>query len=132
MNLDAQRLKVAGLSVILIAPAAIFFLAAIGRSLQPVAHEPAHTLDAIVTWFGALSSLALVVLIVVLPSLALVLAATIAWRTWSADEGTRADVAAFIRAGAKVVRRPAFVIAVVLLAFGIVYFAALGVHAIAG
>lgn len=129
---DARRLGVAGLSAVLVAPAATFFFAAIGRSLQPITHEPARTLDAIVTWFGALPGAALLALLVVLPFIGLVLAAAILWKTWSGDAAIRADVAAFARDGAKLVRRPAFVLSILVFALGALYFAAMAVHAIAG
>ena len=129
---DARQLRFAALAAILVAPAAIFFFAAIGRSLQPVTHEPARTLEAIVTWFGALPGASLLALLVMLPCIGLILAASMVRKTWSSDEGTRADVAAFVRAGMRVVRRPAFVLSILVLAFGALYFAAVAVHAIAG
>ncbi len=132
MNPKFRRVSIAALTVLLVAPAAVFFLSAVGRSLQPANHEPSRTLDAIVTWFGALPVPAVEIVLVVLPFVGLVLAAGFMWRTWSGDEATRADVAALVQAGARVARRPALVITGVVVAFGVLYFVALTVHSVAG
>jgi hypothetical protein len=132
VNTNVRRLMLTGFAVILVAPAAVFFFSAIGRTLQPTNHEPARTLDAIVTWFGALPAGALVAVLVLLPFIGLLLAASFVWRTWITDDGTRVDTLAFAHAAARIVRRLPFVIAILVLAFGVLYFAAITVHAIAG
>jgi hypothetical protein len=132
MNPSIRRVSIAALAVLLVAPAAAFFLSAVGRSLQPTNHEPSRTLDAIVTWFGALPVPAVVIVLMVLPFVGLVLAVGFLWRTWTGDEATRADVAALAQAGARVVRRPALVMTGFVVAFGVLYFVALTVHAVAG
>ncbi|HYK95146.1 MAG TPA: hypothetical protein VE011_04645 [Candidatus Dormibacteraeota bacterium] len=128
----ANRLSVSILSAILAAPAGLFFLAAIGRTLQPTAHEPSRTLDAVVTWFLALGGLGLFALLVVLPFVAVLLAGRIVWREWSTDSTLRSDLDALRRAAVPIVHRPAVILAVVVVAFGAVYFAAMLVHALAG
>ncbi len=132
MNRDTRRVSIAALAVLLVAPAAAFFLSAVGRSLQPTNHEPSRMLNAIVTWFGALPGPAVVIVLVVLPFVGLALAAGFLWRTWTGDEAARADVAALAQAGARVARRPALVVGGFVVAFGVLYFVALTVHALAG
>jgi hypothetical protein len=132
MNPSARRTSIAAVAVVLVAPAAAFFLSAVGRSLQPTNHEPSRTLDAIVTWFGALPDAAVVAFLVVLPFVGLVLAAGFLWRTWTADAGVRADTLAFAEAAARVARRIPIVLAALVVLFGVLYFFVITVHAIAG
>lgn len=68
------RLSIAILAATLATPAALFFFAAIGRSLQPTTHEPSRTLDALVTWFGGLAGPWLFGLLVLLPLVAFAIA----------------------------------------------------------
>jgi hypothetical protein len=128
----ARRLTIAVLAVLFVAPAAVLFFSAAGRSLQPTAHEPVRTLDAIVAWFGPLPDLALLTVLVVLPFAGLVLAGGFVVRTWTADEGARADTLALALAAARFGRRIPFFLAVLVFLFGVLYFAALGVHELAG
>jgi hypothetical protein len=132
VNSGPRRLSFAALAMLLVAPAAAFFLSAIGRSLQPTTHEPARTLDAIVTWFEALPNVALVVALVVLPVIGLLLGVGFLWRMWTSDAGLRADASSLAAAVSRIARRPAIVITGLVVAFGVLYFLALTVHAVAG
>jgi hypothetical protein len=127
-----RSILMALLTLTLVAPAAVFFFSAVGRSMQPVAHEPARTLSAIVTWFGGLPEVVILIVLVGLPLTGLGLAAGVLWRTWTSDEVTRADLAALAGAVARVARRPAIVVNVLVVVFGVLYFAAVTVHAVAG
>ncbi len=128
----SSRFSVAVLAALLAAPAALFFLAAIGRTLQPTTHEPARTLDVLVNWFLGLGGLGLLVLLVVLPFVGAVIAAALLWRTWRADPALRSDLAVLGRAVLPFLRRPAVFLAALVVVFGAAYFAALFVHALAG
>lgn len=129
--IDARRLAALG-AVLLVAPAALFLASAVGRSLQPVAHEPARTLGSIVEAFLSLPPTLGVALLVVAPFAAFGLAAFALLRTFRVDVGLRADLRSAGLALVPILRRPTFVVsAVVLAASGavLVFFA---VHAIAG
>ena len=133
MNANStRRLMITGLALVMAAPAAVFFVSAIGRSLQPTVHQPARTLEAIVAWFGALPGVVSVAVLVVLPFIGLVLAACLLWNTWTTEEGTRADALALAQAATRIVRRFPFLLAALVVVFGVLYFAAVVVHAIAG
>jgi hypothetical protein len=71
------------LAAALATPAALFFFAAIGRSLQPTSHEPSRTLDALVNWFLGLGGQWLLGLLVLLPLVAFAAAAALLWRAWA-------------------------------------------------
>ncbi len=131
-HVDLRRLPVAALAAILAAPAAMFFLSAIGRSLQPVPHEPARTLDALVTWFVDLAAPWLVVLLIVMPAVAVAIALAVLWRALASDPGARADLVALGRSVQAVIRRPTLIVTALVVAFGALYFGAITIHAIAG
>ena len=128
---DARRLPSVALACLLVAPAAIFFLAAVGRSFQPVTHEPARTLDAVVTWFAGLPSAELGLMLLLLPAIGLALAIRQLWLA-SGDESVRADLRSLAEASGRFVRRPALVASILVLVFGGLYFLAIAVHAVAG
>ena len=132
MNASARRTSIAVVAVALIAPAVAFFLSAFGRSLQPTNHEPSRTLDAIVTWFGTLPDVAIVLVLIVLPFVGFVLAAGYLWRTWIADPDIRADTDALVHAAGRVARNISVVFAALVVLFGLLYFAAITIHAVAG
>jgi len=73
------------------------FLAAIGRTLQPTNHEPSRTMDALVTWFLGFGGVGLLVVLVVLPFVAILLALGLLLRAWATDEGLRSDLIALGR-----------------------------------
>jgi hypothetical protein len=89
-------------------------------------------MDAVVTWFKALPWVGSVTLLVAFPLVGLALAAGLLWRTWTGNPSLHADVAALARAGSRFARRPAFLVALLVLAVGAVYFLALAIHAIVG
>ncbi len=128
----ASRLALAVVSAILAAPAALFFFAAIGRTLQPTAHEPSRTLDTLVTWFLGTGGLSLLVLLLVLPFVAVLMAIMLLLREWATDPTLRSDLAAVRRALRPIVRRPALLLAVLVVLFGSVYFSALVIHGLVG
>jgi hypothetical protein len=130
--LTTTRRWAAILSAALAAPAALFFFAAIGRTLQPIDHEPARTLNAVVAWFLGAGGLKLLVLLLVLPSIALLLAATALWRTWQTDQSLRSDLVAFGRAAIPLLRRPWLLLAALVAGFGAFYLIATFVHAMTG
>ena len=132
MDTAARRRSIAAVAVALIAPAAAFFLSAIGRSLQPTNHEPSRTLDAIVTWFGTLPDAAIALVLVVLPLVGFFLAAGYLWRTWIADPAIRADTVTLVHAAGRVARHISVVFAALVVLFGLLYFAAITIHAVAG
>jgi hypothetical protein len=129
--IEVRRLAALG-AVLLVAPAALFLASAIGRSLQPVAHEPARTLEAVVEAFLALPPTLAVALLVAAPFVAIGLAAfALSW-TLRVDGRLRADLRSAGLALVPILRRPTFVVSAVVLtgSFAILVFFA--VHAIAG
>jgi hypothetical protein len=131
-RLNLRRLPLALLAFALATPAAVFFLSAVGRAFQPTTHEPARTLGAIVLWFGSLSPGWIAVTLIAMPLIALILAGALLWRMWRSDASLRGDAFTALRAIGAVGRRTAFVVTLLVVAFGVVYFAALTIHAVAG
>lgn len=129
--MDGRRVSTLAAAV-LVAPAALFFVAAIGRQLQPVQHEPARTLDAIVNAFAALPPTVGVVLVIVAPALALLLAAVVIARTIQTDLTLRADLAVAGRALVPLLRRPTLLVAAAVVVGATAILLFLGVHAIVG
>ncbi len=129
--LDGRRLA-SLVAVVLVSPAAVFFAAANGRSLQPVEHEPARTLEAIVEAFAALPPALGFALVVVAPLVALGLAAFAVGRTFRTDERLRDDLRAAGLAVRPILRRPTFVVSLVVLAGSFAILAFLAVHAVVG
>ena len=129
--IDARRVAAVA-AVMLVAPAVVFFTAAIGRSLQPVQHEPARTLEAIVEAFAALPPAIGFALVVVAPLAAFALSVLVLVRTVHSDERLAGDLRAAGLALELIVRRPTFVIAVVVLVASVAIVAFLAVHAIVG
>ena len=127
-----SRRVAAAIALALVAPATVFFAAAIARSLQPVAHEPARTLSAIVDAFLALPPLVLLGLVGVAPVAAIVLAAIVVWRTATADSTLREDVRRLADAGVPFLRRPTLLVALVVLLLGLAVISVVTVHTLAG
>ena len=119
-------------ALILVAPAALFFAAAIGRRLQPVEYQPARALNAIVEGYLALPPAVGMALIIVAPAAALLLAASVAWRTIATDPTLSGDLRRLSMALAPILRRPTLLLSLVVCgaAAGMLLF--LAVHAAAG
>jgi hypothetical protein len=131
-SIERRRLGLAVVSLLVAAPAAIFFAAAFGRLLQPTEHEPAGTLEAIFEAFAGLSPVVLAGLVVAGPLLALAIGGYLVVAEWRADPALRADVAVLAAATARLLRRPAFVIGLCVAVAAGLRTAVLLVHAIAG
>jgi len=119
-------------ALVLVAPAALFFGAAIGRQLQPVEHQPARALNAIVEGYLALPPAVGVGLVIVAPAAALLLAAFVVWRTVATDPALAGDVDRLGVALAPILRRRTLLLSVIVCcgAAGILLF--LAVHAVVG
>ena len=119
-------------ALILVAPAALFFVAAIGRQLQPMEYQPARALNAIVEGYLALPPAVGMALIVVAPAAALLLAAFVAWRTIATDPSLPGDLRRLGMALAPILRRPTLLLSLLVCcgAAGMLLF--LAVHAVAG
>ncbi len=132
-NLRIGNLRAVGASLALLAvlPAVVFLVAVVGRLQQPIANEPAHTFDAIVSWFGTLGPAGLTLLLLVLPTAGMAVGAFVAWRTLREDPDLRSDLlvlgATFLRIG----RRPVFVVPALAVLAGLGIVAAVVTHAIA-
>jgi hypothetical protein len=126
------RRPAAAIAVALIAPAGLFFLAVVGRSLQPIEHEPARTLNHIAQAFLGLPAVAGGLVIVVAPALALLLAAAVVWRTFVTDRALTADIARLARAMVPFLRRPTLLVALVVAVAALAMAVFLAVHAIVG
>jgi len=120
------------LAVALLAPGALFFVAVVGRSLQPVAHEPSRTLNAIANGFLALPPAIGVALIMVAPLLAMAVAAVVVWRTVATDPALGQDLRRVVDAALPLVRRPTLLVAIATLVVAAGMAGVLAVHAIAG
>lgn len=131
-NVASRRLPLAVVAVACVVPAAIFFAAVIGRSLQPIEHEPARTLDAIVAWFSSLGDPGVLVLLMALPAIGMVLGAGLVVSALREDVALPQDLVALGTAAITVLRRPAFILGLVTVLFGLGFFAVMAVHAIAG
>ncbi len=129
--IDVRRIAALG-ALALVSPAVVFFAAALGRSLQPVQHEPARTLDGIFQAFAALPSAVAVALVVVAPLVALGLALFALVRTFRSDDRLREDLRVAGRALVPIAGRPIFVISVVVFVASAAILAFLAVHAIVG
>ncbi len=129
--IDTRRLAALG-ALALVLPAVVFFAAAIGRSLQPVQHEPARTLEAIFQAFVALPPAVGVALVALAPLVALGLALFALVRTFRSDERLRDDLRVAGHALAPIVARPTFVISVAVVVASAAILAFLAVHAIVG
>jgi MFS family permease len=130
--IERRRLGLAVAALVAATPAAIFFAAAIGRQLQPTEHQPARTLEAIFEAFANLSPMVLAALVVAGPLLALGIGGYLVVAEWRSDPNLRTDTAAFAVAGGRLLRRPAFVIGLVVAVVAALMTAFLVVHAIAG
>lgn len=126
-RLNLQRVA-AGLALVLVTPGALFFVAMVGRSLQPVAHEPARTLNVIVLAFLGLPGPVAIGLIAVAPLAAIALAV---WQTGATDPEVAGDLGR-LAAAIPVLRRPTLLVATAVLVLGAAMLAALLVHAIVG
>jgi len=129
---DTRRLLATFAAVACLAPAAIFLMATLGRQLDPAMFEPAPAFGAIFDWFEHLGIAGLAIVLIALPTMGTALSIGLVWRSWRADAALRSDLAELASATARVLRRPAFVLSVVALVFGVCYLALVAIHAIAG
>ncbi len=108
--MTARRIEngAALVAALLILPALILLSSAAMRQMQPAAYEPAHTANAIVTWFGSLHVVRAA--LIVGPLVALPLAVAAMWRRLSADAGLRSDVLLFVGASGRLMRHPILVL----------------------
>ncbi len=131
-RVERRRLGLALLAVACVVPGTLFFMAAVGRLLQPVEHQPARTLEAIFEAYVGLPAGILAALVVVGPLVALVLGLYLVTAEWRTDPTLRQDAGVLATAAVRLVRRPAFAVgAAVSLVAGLVTIV-LMVHAIAG
>jgi len=129
---DARQPLVAVLAIACLTPAAVFLLAVVGRLPDPAMFEPAPVFSVIFDWFEHLGLACLACLLLAMPAIGTALAGGLVWRSWRADDALRSDLATFARAVIRLLRRPAFVLGIVALVFGLCYFATVLVHALAG
>jgi hypothetical protein len=119
-------------ALILVAPAALFFAAAVGRQLQPREYQPARALNAIVEGYLALPPALGVALILVAPAVALLLAALVVWRSLATDPDLARDLRRLGVALAPILRRPTFLLSLVVCGGAGVMLALLAIHAVVG
>ncbi len=75
---------------------------------------------------------AIVLVLIVLPFVGFLLAAGYLSRMWIADPAIRADTLALVHAARRVARHISVVSAVLVVLFGLLYFAAVTIHTVAG
>jgi len=129
---ETRRLPIAIAAIACLLPAATLVVATIGRQLQPAVFEPAATFQSIFDWHTRLSIAGLALLLLALPAVGTALGASLVAGALRSDPALRSDLAGVAASLARVLHRPAFVLGVVAVAFGLVYFAMLAVHAVAG
>jgi hypothetical protein len=129
---ETRRLPIAIAAIACLLPAATLVVATIGRQLQPAVFEPAATFQSVFDWYTRLSIAGLVLLVLALPAVGTALGASLVAGALRSDTALRSDLAVLTAAIARIRGRPAFVLGVFAVAFGLVYFAMLAVHAVAG
>ncbi len=122
---EARRLPIAIVAIACLLPPATLLIAAVGRQLQPAVFEPAATFQSVSDWFTRLSIAGLVLLLLPLPAVGTALGASLVAGVLRSDPALRSDLAGLAAALARIIRRPAFVLGVFAVAFGLVYFAML-------
>jgi hypothetical protein len=75
--------------LLLVSPGIVFFLALFVRNFLP-SNDPANGAQSIVMWYAG-RRWTLWVLLIGLPLSALLLGATVVWRTWANDDSLRTD-----------------------------------------
>lgn len=131
-GIERRRLRLALVALACALPGALFFAAAVGRLLQPTEHQPARTLEAIYEAFAGLPPVVLAGLVVAGPLVALVIGLYLIVAEWRVDPALRSDTRALAALVGRLLRRPAFVIGIVVAAAAFFMTLALAVHAIAG
>ena len=119
-------------ALILVAPAALFFMAAIGRQLQPVEYQPARALNAIVEGYLALPPAVGLALIVMAPVVALLLAAFVVWRSLATDPDLPRDLRHLGVALVPILDRPTLLLSLVVCSGAAVMLIFLALHAVVG
>ena len=119
-------------ALILVAPAALFFMAAIGRQLQPVEYQPARALNAIVEGYLALPPAVGLALIVMAPAAALLLAALVVWRSLASDPDLPRDLRHLCVALVPILHRPTFLLSLVVCGGAPVMLIFQALHALVG
>jgi hypothetical protein len=108
--MTARRAETAAafVAALLVLPALFLLLASAAvRLMQPTQYQPAHTADAIFSWFVALHAGGAI--LVAGPIVALALGIAAVWRRLAADADVRADVSLFFQVTGRLMRRPALV-----------------------
>ena len=119
-------------AVLAMAPIAVFTAAAVGRLLQPLPNEPAGTEQRIFDWFAGLPAAGMALAFIVLPVLAMTLAAAVLWGSWRADADLRADARQAVALGGRFLRRPAVWLSAGVVLVGLVLGVGIVIHGIAG
>jgi hypothetical protein len=131
-HVDRRVATTVALAVALLAPGALFLVSIVGRSLQPVEHEPSRTFNAITNGFLALPPTIAIGLIIVAPLVAMALAAMVVWRTVATDPALSQDLGRLADAAMPLLRRPTLLVAVAILVVAAGLMGVLIVHALAG
>jgi len=129
---ETRRVPIAIIAIACLTPAATLLVATLARQLQPAVFEPAATFQVIFDWFTSLSIAGLALLLLALPAVGTALGAGLVWAALRSDTALRSDLADLAAVLVRVLRRPAFVLGVVAVASGVVYFAMLAVHDVTG
>jgi hypothetical protein len=129
---ETPRLPFAIVACACLLPAATFIGAAVGRQLQPTEFELAPMLQTTFDWFAGIGIPGLVVLLLALPAIGTAIGAGLVLSSVRADAGLRSDLAGLGSALLRILRRPTFLLAIIVTVFGLCYFAMVAVHAVAG
>jgi hypothetical protein len=123
---------VAPTALVLVLPAAIFFMAAALRQLQPVQHQPAAAADAYFRLFVQMSRSVKLAVLLLGPAAALVLAGIDQYLRWRRDPSWRSAVLGVAAACRPLIVRPLAIMSALALLVAAVWLAFVVVHAIAG
>jgi hypothetical protein len=119
-------------AVLAIAPITAFVASAAGRLLQPVANQPAAAEEAVFEWFVELPAVWAVVLLLVLPLGAMLLAGAVLRDSWTSDAALRSDARLAGSLLSRLARKPHVWLSAAVVLVGVVLSLMVLVHGITG
>ncbi len=119
-------------AALLVAPAVLFTVVAIGRVLQPVQYQPARAAELVFEAFTALPGPLLFALLVAAPLVALALAVVVLRSSLQADATLHGDLTRFAWSTRQLLRHGSFVVAVLAAIAAALFLLAVAVHLLVG
>ncbi len=122
----------APLALVLVLPAAALYVTSLLRDAQPIQHQPAAVADVIFTALASLPRPFDIVIYLVCPLLAGILAASDQLEWWARDAAWRSAVTALVGAGKRALGRPLAVLSALALLSSVLWLTFVIVHAFTG